>query len=132
MKDALLKVTKYLPAAAANNTTDSIDLEGVRTADRKERAPFIVARVNVPALANNTDSTKTILLDLVESEDNITFTEVAPLIECKVPGVASTGSVETEFVYPLPKTKQYIALKQTVPSGAGDNTLGLVTFELVF
>lgn len=133
MKDALLKVLKYLPAAGANNTTDAIDLEADSSAvARGERAPVRHLLVSVPALPANTDNTKTITIDLYDSADGVTFAQVQPLIECQVPGVAVTGSLATDFRFPLPAVRRYIALKSTVPAGAGDNTGVQITAELEF
>ena len=127
IEDADLKNTKYLPAAAATNTSDSFDLGGGLRPENVE------VKIIVPALANHTDSTKIILLDLYDSSDDSSFTVVAPLIECKVPGVASTGSLETTFQFSLPKgVARYVRFLQTVPSGDGDNTGGLVTYSLAF
>lgn len=133
MKDAALEVSKYLPAAAASNNTDSIDLGRAGGADRGERAPIIVIEVNVPALPNHIDPTKTITLDLYSSADDAAFTEVAPLIQCKIAGVADGGAPAQTFSYPLPASVlQYIRWKQTVPAGAGDNTAGEITYTPVF
>ena len=130
MKDASLHVEKYLPAAAATNTTASIDLGVEGSYSAAWRQGYL--EVTVPALANHTDSTKIVLLDLYDSADDSSFTVVAPLIECKVAGVTSTGSSATTFKFAVPPgVRRYIRFLQTVPSGDGDNTGGLVTYDWV-
>jgi len=134
MKDALLQITGYLPAAGGANTTTSIDLGSSRAADTYAGAVTpedMFLEVSVPAMPNNTDSAKTVTIDLYDSADDASFSEVDPLVSIKVPGVSSTGSAARTVRYPLPPTRRYIALRNTVPSGAGDNTGCQVIADLV-
>ncbi len=128
IKDASKQVTKFFPAAGANNQTATIDL-GPGAYKTEE----IEIEIAVPALANHTDSTKIILIDLQESADDSSYANTSPFIELKVPGVASTGSLAVTKRFRLPAdTLRYIQFKQTVPSADGDNTAGLVTYSLLF
>ena len=130
MKDASLHVEKYLPAAAATNYSASIDLNVATAFADDWRKGYL--KVKVPALANHTDSTKIILLDLQDSADDSSFANTAPLIECKIAGVASTGSVAVTFKVPIPPgIRRYIRIFATVPSGDGDNTGGLIETDWV-
>ncbi len=133
MQDALLATSKYLPAAAATNTTDVINLATYLSASPREdvrRLGFF--RIVVPALPNHTDSTKTILIDMQDATNLIpgSFANTSPRIVGQVPGVASTGSLETTFDVPIPPDVRSgnIQFLQTVPSGDGNNTTGLVTY----
>ena len=130
LKDALFMVLAYLPAANASSYTDSLDLGSTQG----DPGPSLAdVEVIVPALPNHVDPTKEITLDLHDSADDLAFAETAPLIRCKVPGVAGTGSLETRFVFRLPPgVQRYIAMKQSVPAGDGDNTAGQVQFNLLF
>lgn len=130
LKDAALHQEKYLPAAAADNQSPTIDLETVTPGMSVEGMEL---EIKVPALPNHTDSSKVITLTLQESADDLSYANANPLIQCRVPGVGSTGSAETTFRVRLPSTtKQYIQFTQAVPSGAGDNTAGLVAYDPVF
>jgi hypothetical protein len=136
LKDALLNVSKYLPAAAAANQSPTIDLGSVVAGEPK----LLEIEVSVPALPNNTDNTKTITLRLQDSADDVTYADVgveaaagvgdAPRIECRLAGVTTTGSVAKIFRVALPSTaRRYLQFTQTVASGGGDNTAALVTYE---
>jgi hypothetical protein len=139
-QDAVLSISKALPAAAANNTTDGLDLSAVGGYSDMWRLGYIL--VSVPALANHTDSTKTITLDMYVAPPGVTgvwppipgsYAVTSPLIEVQVPGVASTGSLATTVKVPIPPgTVGFIRFLQTVPSGDGNNTASSVTYTWVF
>ncbi len=129
LKDANLHVEKYLPAAAATNYSDSIDLGSTSPGQSVESNEF---RVTVPALANHTDNTKTILITLQDSANDSSFADVAPLHQVQEVGVATTGSAAATYRLRLPSTiRRYVRFSQVVPSGAGDNTAGLVEYDLL-
>ena len=121
MKDASKKVTKALPNAAAANQTDTIDLGTERPFDNKQRLGHI--EISVPALADHTDSSKVNTLTLQESSDDSAYANTNPLIQARVTGVTSTGSVAVTFKVPLlAGMKRYVQFTQTVPSGSGSGT----------
>ena len=128
LKDARFNSTKYLPAAAAGNYSDVMDLGP---------APDVRAfalEIAVPALAANTDTTKTVTLTVQESDTETSgFANVAPLIQGQVPGVATSGSAAITFKAHLPPgTKRYIRVAQAVESGGGNNTGDEVAYGLLF
>jgi len=130
VKDNQFINTKYLPAAGATNNNDPFDLGAV--AGDGDPNLFDV-EVAVAAAPNHTDDTKTILIDLYDSANGTDFAEAVPLIRCKIPGVAVTGSAATTFKFRCPPAvRRYIRCLNTVPSGAGDNTGVLVTYSLLF
>src|SRR5438105_2652903 len=130
LKDANFIFTKVLPAAAASNQTPTIDL--IAVSGDPDPSLFDI-EVVVPALANHTDSTKTITITVQDSADNSTYANVTPLIQCQVPGVASTGSAATTFTFRLPPgIRRYVQLTQSVPTGDGNNTASSVTVSLLF
>ena len=124
-KDAALQATKYLPAAAATNYSDSFDISATGW------VPDAVLEIAFPASANHTDSTKSVLIVLQHSSDNSSFTNVSPLIELIVPGVTSTGSDAVTKRIRLPDgVSRYVRFAQTGPSGDGDLTGDLVTYSV--
>lgn len=131
-KDANLHWEKYLPAAAASNQSPSIDLGQVAGAGEGTRFELLVS---VPALPNHTDSTKVVTLTVQESSDDAVgdaYANQNPLIQCRIPGVTSTGSTAQTFRIRLPSTSErYIQITQTVPSGDGDCTAGLVEYDIL-
>lgn len=129
IKDANLHLEKYLPAAAATNYSASLDLGSANPGMSIEQTEFLVT---LPALANNTDNSKTILITLQDSADDSSFADVTPLHQVQVVGVTSTGSAATTYRLRAPSTVQrYVRFKQVVPSGAGDNTAGLMQYDLL-
>jgi hypothetical protein len=135
--DALLRVTKALPNAAANNTTIGIDLNiqpsplsGGKEPSNKWRLTF--ARVNIPALSDHTNTSITNLITLQDSADNATFANTNPLVQVQLVGVASTGSVAVIRKVPLPpEVRRYIRFRQDVPTNGGTGTNATVTYDLV-
>jgi hypothetical protein len=129
LKDANLHLEKYLPAAAATNYSDSLDLGSASPGMSVEDTEL---RVTIPALPNNTDSSKTTTLTLQDSADDSSFADVDPLHQIQIAGVASTGSAAATKRLRLPSTiRRYVRFAQAVPSGAGDNTAGLVEYDLL-
>lgn len=121
--------TAYLPAAAASNYSTAMDLENVAGAPVYKFGMEVV----VAAAPNNTDNTKTITLTLYDSANGSSYAEVAPRIQCRIVGVASTGSVATTFRFlPPPGLRRYVKSFQEVAAGGGDNTGVLVTYALTF
>lgn len=131
MKDATLQVIKALPAANATNTTNSIDT-GPRADSQVIQPDSPEIEVSVPALPNHVNTSLIITLDLYDSADNSSFTEVGPRIQCRIPGVATTGSAAQTFRFRLPATtRRYVRWLQSVPATDGDNTASSVTYAVI-
>lgn len=127
MKDAALQATKYLPAAAATNYSDSFDFGA--TGYTPDNAGI---EIEFPASANHVSGSHTVLITLQDSADNSSFTNVSPLIQLQVVGVVSTGSSAVTKRIRLPDgVRQYVRFSQVVPSGDGDLTGDLVTYSVV-
>jgi hypothetical protein len=127
-KDAALQATKYLPAAAATNYSDSFDL--VATGYAPENVGIII---DFPASANHVDSTKSVTITLQHSSDNSSFSNFTlPTVQLSVAGVVSTGSTAKQCLVRLPGgLSRYIRFAQVVPSGDGDLTGDQVTYSVV-
>ena len=129
-RDANFYVTKAFPAAAATNYSDSFDLGAINGGVDSR---LFAVEMAIPAMPANTDNTKTSTLTLQESEDNSSFTSVAPLHQAQIVGVASTGSAAVTYIIRVPPgIKRYIRFAQDVPSGGGDNTGVSVAYSLLF
>jgi|SRR6185369_1959097 len=134
MKDAGLQFTKALPNAAANNNTAAIDLNvsTTPTGNRSIEHRLVHVEVSYPALSDHTNTSVTNLVTLQDSSDNSTFTNTAPLVQCQVAGVASTGSVATTFKVPLPPAvKRYVRFNQNNPANGGTGNNATVTYDVV-
>lgn len=128
MKDAQLIVTKALPAAAANNNTDSIDIKG-GTSNVDVPAGVHVECV-IPALANLAD-TKKVTIHIEESDDDSTWSDVDPLGQTTVTGAGGAGSSAKTVDFALPPTlKRYVRFNQAVDSAGGDNTASSITYNV--
>jgi hypothetical protein len=132
MKDAALHLESYLPAAGAAAVAGPLDL-GVDNPNFSDNWRQGRLRVAVPALPNNTDTSKTITIDLQDSSDGgATFADTAPLVRVQIAGVATTGSAAAVVDCPLPPgLRGPLRVNITVPDGAGDNTAALVNIDWV-
>lgn len=119
IQDALLVKSKALPAAAAANYTDSIDL-GQTIGGTLE---FVNVVVQVEATTTLIDA-KTITLTLKDSADNSSFTAISGVAAPVITGTAATnGSDAYELRLRLPTaTRRYIRLDAAVATAGGDNT----------
>lgn len=117
--DANLTKTKALPAAAAANYTDSVDLGSTvlgPVADMIELEVFIPA---TPALVD----AKTIILTVKDSADDATFTAIPSLATLIQTGADSAGAAAATRRVRLPvTTRQYLRVDAAVLTGGGDNT----------
>lgn len=134
IKDTLLVVTKALPAAAANNNTDGIDLE--TTVGNPEN---VEVEVSIPAMAAHDSASYDVTIKLQHSTTNGTFldldtgTEALPDIVITHPGVASTGSAARVVRFRLPRgLNRYISFNQAVTTGGPTLTGTSVTYSLCF
>lgn len=115
LKDELAKVTKALPAAAASNTTD-----GIYIGEAGPHRDGLKVKVELPANAVLV-ATKLLTLALWDSADNSTFAATSPAQSYVITG--DTGFAATEIFFEIPKTaRAYVAVRQTVETGGGDNT----------
>ena len=123
--DALSQVTKALPAAAANNTSDGIYIGA--TGPVREQMKL---RVDLP-LNSVLVSTKLLTLKLYDSADNSSFAEVTdPGQTIVIAG--DTGFAADTLYFDIPgHARDYVAVYQDVETGGGNNTGTTVTYSLV-
>lgn len=138
-RDALLTITKALPAADAANATDSFDLgEGPHNEGR-------TIEVTIPTLPALVDD-KTVTLELEHSDDDSSFTDVGDYVFDNDDSTTFAGSysfvvtgTETPgtpgpvtFRVPIPPfTKRYVRFSQAVLAAGGDNTGVSITYTLL-
>lgn len=124
-EDALLSVSKALPAAAANNNTDSIDIGSAGPHRDK-----LKLRVDVP-VNSVLVATKVLTLTFQDSADDSSFAAVDD------PGqtitiVGDTGFAADTLYFDVPQhARQYIRVNQAVETGGGDNTGTTLVYSLV-
>lgn len=117
-QDALLKKSKALPAAAAANYTDSIDL-GVTNLSEGQ---VIEAEIAIPATPSLVDD-KTITLTLKDSADNETFAALDGVSTVVRTGAGGAGAAAKTLNVFLPRgTRRYVRLDAAVLAAGGDNT----------
>lgn len=128
IRDTNLLVTKALPAAAATNYTNAIDLG--------DKAPGLKLddwqlEVAIPALPSLVDA-KTYIATLQDSADNVTFADIAPLSPITLLGAGGVGAAAKTQLFPLPKDlRRYVRVKSVVLAAGGDNTAISVTLSAV-
>jgi len=128
-RDSSLKVTKALPAAAANNTSDAIDLSAVSPG---AAADVIEVEISVPALANLVEA-KTVTCTLQHSDSASSgFAAISELATLVVTGGTGNGAAAASRTVRLPSSvKRYIAVNSAVLTAGGDNTASSVTLSVL-
>lgn len=128
-RDADLKVTKALPAAAASNNTDTIDLKAVTPGVVGER---IEVELALPALPNLVDA-KTVTVTLKDSADDSTYAAIAELATFVVTGAGGVGSAAATRTVRLPSsTRRYIRAYVDVLTAGGSNVASSLTMSVLF
>jgi chemotaxis response regulator CheB len=129
IRDTNLKKTKALPAAAATNYSDSIDLLDSAPGIKMRNAEIEVALPATPSLVD----AKTVTLTLQDSADNSTFAAIPTLATVVATGVSTSGAAAITRLFKLPETaRRYIRLKQDVLTAGGDNTAISTTLSVVY
>lgn len=119
IRDTSLKVTKALPAAAATNYSDPIDLRDSAPGLKMRNAEVEVALPATPSLVD----AKTVTLTLQDSADGTNFTDIASLASIVATGAGGAGAGAVTRNYKLPEdVRRYVRLKQAVLTAGGDNT----------
>lgn len=116
--DALLAKSQALPAANANNSTASIDLEQVNAFPVNEKVDL---EISVPATAALVE-TKDITFTVEDSADNSSFAAVPALATFVVTGGASGGAASARVVKLPGSTRRYVRVNAAVETGGGNNT----------
>lgn len=129
MKDKLLLTTKALPAAAANNSHDGIDI-GARTTPRGSFPGEVEIEISWPALPSLADA-KTVTFTVQDSADNSSFTSLG--LTHVITGAGGAGVAAGTKRFRLPRSvRRYVNVNQAVLTAGGDNTAQSTTVSLVF
>lgn len=124
LEDANLTVTKSLPAAAANNDTDFIDLGDGRKPETVE------LEVSVPDLTALVEA-KDITFTVHDSADASTSAAVASLAAQVVTGKTGDGLDAVRLRWKLPSdVRRYVRVNSAVETGGGDNTAKSITVKI--
>lgn len=129
MKDAKLITTKALPAAAANNSHDGIDI-GARTSPGGTFTGEVELEISWPAIAALVD-TKTIVFTVQDSANNSSFASLGQTHT--LTGAGGVGVPAGSKKFRLPRNvRQYVNVNQAVETGGGTLTAISTTVSLVF
>lgn len=129
MEDTAFKCTQTNASLGVTNYTSSFDL-GVASPSSVWRQAYV--KVAVPAGAKMTNDAETFYYTPQHSTDNSTFVFTTPLIQCKLVGVASTGTAATNYYVPIPKTVfRYIRFQHSSPTNSGANETVTNSYSLV-
>jgi len=116
--DALLIKTKALPAAAAANYTDAINL-GQTLGGKLEGIEVVLECPALPALVE----AKTVIFTVKDSANGTDFTAIPELATKTITGGAGNGAAASEVRLRLPPSaRQYIRADAAVLTAGGDNT----------
>jgi hypothetical protein len=129
LRDANLTVSKALPAANANNASDSIDLGATSPGVTVESVDLVI---EVPATPSLVD-TKSHTLKVQDSADNASFADVAEIATVTRTGAGGAGAAATTRRVKLPPSvRRYVRLYQAVEASGGDNTAVSAKMSLNF
>jgi hypothetical protein len=128
IRDALLVVTRVLPAAAANNNSSSIDLGDVTPVLHGQNHELLIEVPELPALVED----KTLTITIQDSADDTNFAAVEELATFVVTGGVGDGADATTRTYRLPSSvKRYVRINCAVLTAGGDNTGVTVTARIL-
>lgn len=126
-KDALLTVTRSMPAAAAANNSTGIDLGYVSPSDAGVVGDLVITVPALPSLANAT----TITITVQDSADNSSFTALAGISTFVFTGAGGVGAAANSRRIRLPSNvRRYVGVNVATLTGGGDNTA--VSLTLTF
>jgi hypothetical protein len=129
IRDTNLKKTKALPAAAATNYSDAIDLLDSAPGIKTRNAEIEVVLPATPSLVD----AKTVTLTLQDSADGSSFAAIPTLATIVATGASGAGAGAITRLFKLPETvRRYIRLKQDVLTAGGDNTAISTTLSVVY
>jgi hypothetical protein len=119
MKDTALKFSQNLPAAGADNATDSIYIGGAGV------NRYIKAKINVDALPSLADD-KSATFTLQKSDDNVTFSDLSldgvSTYTLELVGAGGAGVTAQEAAVLVPDGVKYLRLIAEVEALGGNNT----------
>ena len=128
LADANHVKTKALPAAAAANATDSIDLGSTILGPLADDVEVLVEIEATPSLVDD----KTITLTLKDSADDSSFAAIATLATVVQTGAASAGAAANSVRFKLPpSTRRYLRLDAAVLTAGGNNTAKTYTLKVL-
>jgi hypothetical protein len=128
-KDKNSLVTKALPAAAATNYSDSIDLGSTTPGPLVDQLDLLL---NLPATPSLVDA-KTVTLAFQDSADNSSFAAIPELATVVATGAGGVGAAAIERRVKLPPSvRRYVRISQAVLTAGGDNTAISTTLAVVF
>lgn len=128
LADANLTKTKALPAAAAANATDSIDLGQTTLGPAADHIEVEISIPTTPALVDD----KTITLTLKDSADDSTFAAIPAIATLVQTGASSAGAAAASRRFKLPpSTRRYLRLDAAVLTAGGDNTAVSYTLKVL-
>ncbi len=121
---------KALPAAAATNYSDSIDLGTTPATDGVNLAAAL--EIYLPATPDLVDA-KTVILTLQDSANDTDFTDVASVGTVTALGAGGVGASAITREVPIGSVfRRYVRLKQVVLTAGGDNTAISSRLALVY
>ena len=128
LTDLDLQVVTALPAAAANTTSDAIDLEQV-VGGEIEHIAFEIAVPATPALTE----AYAITIKVYDGAAANSLAVLDPLIQTTITGAAqAAGGAAKSIRFRLPPTaRRFIAVNYAVASGGGNSTAVEATFRLL-
>lgn len=129
LRDGAFLKTANLPASGASNQTPGTFDLGIGPWHPEQP----IFEISIPAMAANTDPTKSVTITLQDSADGLSFANLKAAEIITISGVAITGSpASTQLVGLPPGARQYVQFVQAVTSGAADLTASGISYQMLF
>jgi hypothetical protein len=124
-----MTVTSAFPDANAVANASGFQMS-LATVSRPLRS--VACQVSWPALSAHTNSASVVTLTLQDSTDNSNWSNLNPLTQVQLPGVATNGAAADSYRMALPShLRDYLRVQIAVPSGGPGITDKSVTISLV-
>lgn len=138
MKDALLHLGVYAPAAGANVSINPMDL-GIDQPGFSNQWRLGRLRISWPAMPNFVSNADNITISLQDSPDGVTFANtgsanspLTPVTQIVINGVATNGvAAGTVDMAIPPATRGPIGIYISASANAGNNTAALISADWV-
>jgi hypothetical protein len=129
LQDAAFQKSKALPAAAASNDADGVDLGTVALGPTGDH---IELEVSIPATPSLVDA-KIITLTIKDSADGETYAAIPELSTLVRTGAGGAGAAAATRRVRLPRTtRRFVTVGAAVETGGGSNIAVSYSYKLIF
>jgi hypothetical protein len=128
IKDALLTVSKVMPADDANHNSPTIDFGAIGPAALES----IEIEVSVPAMAAYVSTAHSVTITFQDSADDSSYAANTLMGSLVIPGVATSGTAAVVRRFKVPSNaRRYLQANIAAADGGANITATAVTFSVL-